>query len=310
MRCKNAPILGTRAKRDSRSAISVKPGFRDARFPRSALPANPFSVLTPAQIGAYDACRPVNKGVYAKVNWNPYVSWQGAPGFDAAYDCGCHGTQAAYPPYSAHAAYPSYPAQPAYPAYPSYPVHTSYPAYPQHAANPAYPAQAASQAYPVRDSLCAGGDSGEERLDERQRPDLRDNGGNPHVIDIEDAAEINTYFRRAIWTGRHLQVVLMSIEPGGSIGLEVHPNVDQFIRIEQGDALVQMGPARNRLTFVRRVSGDDAVMIPAGTWHNVTNIGPRPLKLYTIYAPPEHPFGTAQRTKAEAESAREPQADS
>lgn len=98
-------------------------------------------------------------------------------------------------------------------------------------------------------------------------------------------------------------MTLMSIEVGGDIGLEVHPNVDQFIRIEQGQGLVQMGERKDRLDFERRVSEDDAIMIPAGTWHNVTNIGHVPLKLYSIYAPPEHPFGTVHRTKAEAMAA-------
>ncbi|AGA56682.1 mannose-6-phosphate isomerase [Thermobacillus composti KWC4] len=173
----------------------------------------------------------------------------------------------------------------------------------------AWPYSGFYPAYPAyeRPCLCGGsGSSGGGRQEDRQRPDLRDYGGTPHVINIEKAAEWNTDFRRAIWTGRHLQVVLMSIEPGSDIGLEVHPNVDQFIRIEEGFALVQMGPRRDNLNFTRRVSEDDAIMIPAGTWHNVTNIGPRPLKLYTIYAPPEHRFGTVHRTKAEAEAAHEP----
>lgn len=162
---------------------------------------------------------------------------------------------------------------------------------------PAYPA------YPAYVTPCTCGGAGGKWQYGRQRPDLRDYGGNPHVINIEQAAEWNTDFRRAIWTGRHLQVVMMSIEPGSDIGLEVHPNVDQFIRIEEGYGLVQMGPRRDNLNFARRVSEDDAIMIPAGTWHNVTNTGPRPLKLYTIYGPPEHRFGTVQRTKAEAEAA-------
>lgn len=129
---------------------------------------------------------------------------------------------------------------------------------------------------------------------------LRDYGGKPFVVNIERAAEQNQNFRTALWTGKHLQVTLMSIEVGGDIGLEVHPNVDQFIRIEQGQGLVQMGERKDRLDFERRVSEGDAIMIPAGTWHNVTNIGHVPLKLYSIYAPPEHPFGTVHRTKAEA----------
>ncbi|AEV17517.1 hypothetical protein GTCCBUS3UF5_1880 [Geobacillus thermoleovorans CCB_US3_UF5] len=132
---------------------------------------------------------------------------------------------------------------------------------------------------------------------------MRDYGGKPFVVNIERAAEQNQNFRTALWTGKHLQVTLMSIEVGGDIGLEVHPNVDQFIRIEQGQGLVQMGERKDRLDFERRVSEGDAIMIPAGTWHNVTNIGHVPLKLYSIYAPPEHPFGTVHRTKAEAMAA-------
>jgi len=223
------------------------------------------------------------------VTWNPCHCGSGASGYGASYQGGYH------------AAYPAYPAYPSHPAYPAYP--TTYPAQPAYSAYPAYPAT-----YPAQGGgPYVQGPSGETLPNDRQFQDLRDYGGNPHVIDISEAAEQNTDFRRAIWTGRHLQVVLMSIPPGADIGLEVHPNVDQFIRIEEGYALVQMGPARNRLTFVRRVSDDDAIMIPAGTWHNVTNIGPRPLKLYTIYAPPEHPFGTVHRTKAEAEAAEQGQ---
>jgi len=140
------------------------------------------------------------------------------------------------------------------------------------------------------------------RQEEAYRPGVRqqDYGPNPYVVDIEQAVEENPYFRRALWTGRHMQVVLMSLRPGEDIGLEMHPNVDQFIRIEDGDGLVQMGTSRDRLDIQRRVEDGYTVMIPAGTWHNLTNIGHEPLKLYTIYAPPEHPHGTVHRTKAEA----------
>jgi mannose-6-phosphate isomerase-like protein (cupin superfamily) len=133
--------------------------------------------------------------------------------------------------------------------------------------------------------------------------ELKDFGGKPFVVNIERAAKQNQNYRTVIWTGKHLQVVLMSIEAGGDIGLEVHPDVDQFIRIEQGRGLVMMGDRRDRLDFQREVSDDDAIMIPAGTWHNVINTGRTPIKLYTLYAPPEHPFGTVQRTKAEAMAA-------
>lgn len=150
---------------------------------------------------------------------------------------------------------------------------------------------AGSVGYPARQQ-------GEERSETRQ-----DHGPNPYVVDIEEATEQNPYFRSALWTGQHMQVVLMSIRPGEDIGLEVHPDVDQFIRIEDGEGLVQMGPSRDRLDYQRRVEDGSAIMIPAGTYHNVTNIGNEPLKLYTIYAPPEHPHGTVHRTKAEAMAA-------
>lgn len=133
-----------------------------------------------------------------------------------------------------------------------------------------------------------------------RRIPLRDYGNQPFVVNIEEAAEQNNNFRTALWTGRHLQVTLMSINPGEDIGLERHPNVDQFLRIEEGRGIVRMGDRRNNLNFVREVREDDAIMVPAGKWHNITNTGNRPLKLYSIYAPPEHPFGTVHRTKADA----------
>lgn len=131
-------------------------------------------------------------------------------------------------------------------------------------------------------------------------PNMSDQGKKPFVIDIEEAAERNNTFRTAIWTGQYLQVTLMSINIGEDVGLEVHPNHDQFLRIEEGEGLVQMGNSRDQLTFSRRVSEDSAIMVPAGMWHNITNTGHKPLKLYSIYAPPEHPFGTVHRTKEEA----------
>ncbi|MFV2045851.1 cupin domain-containing protein [Metabacillus sp. YM-086] len=133
----------------------------------------------------------------------------------------------------------------------------------------------------------------------------KDYGRNPFVVDIEKVTKQNKTFRTAIWTGNKLQVTLMSIDVGDSIGLEIHPNTDQFLRIEEGQGLVQMGDRKDRLDYVRKVSDDFAIMIPAGKWHNLTNTGNKPLKLYSIYAPPEHPFGTVHRTKAEAMAAEE-----
>lgn len=130
-----------------------------------------------------------------------------------------------------------------------------------------------------------------------------DHGPEPYVVNIEQATKQNDTFRTALWTGNHLQLTLMSINPGEDIGLEVHPNTDQFLRIEQGQALVKMGQNKNNLDFQSRVDDGWAIFIPAGTWHNVINISNRPLKLYSIYAPPNHPRGTVHRTKADAMAA-------
>ncbi|MFC4354333.1 cupin domain-containing protein [Chryseomicrobium palamuruense] len=129
---------------------------------------------------------------------------------------------------------------------------------------------------------------------------IKDYGPYPFVINIEEATLQNETFRTALWTGDHLQVTLMSIGVGEDIGLERHPNLDQFLRIEQGQGLVEMGPTKNQLFFRRRVRDNYAIVIPAGYWHNLTNTGNQPLKLYSIYAPPNHPFGTVHRTKEDA----------
>lgn len=130
---------------------------------------------------------------------------------------------------------------------------------------------------------------------------IRDYGAEPFVINIEEVTKKNNNFRTALWTGQNLQITLMSIEVGESIGLEIHPNLDQFIRIEQGEGLVQMGDDKNYLRFQRKLSDNFAFVIPAGKWHNLINTGNAPLKLYSIYAPPQHPRGTVHQTKADAE---------
>lgn len=137
----------------------------------------------------------------------------------------------------------------------------------------------------------------------RNKLDLKDHGPNPFVININSGTKQNKTFRTALWTGDHLQVTLMSIPVGGDIGLEIHPNVDQFLRIEQGQGIVRMGKRRDKLDFERRVYDEFAIMVPAGTWHNVINTGKVPLKLYSIYAPPQHPRGTVHATKADAMAA-------
>jgi mannose-6-phosphate isomerase-like protein (cupin superfamily) len=135
--------------------------------------------------------------------------------------------------------------------------------------------------------------------------EIKDYGKQPFVANIEEATKQNSTFRTALWTGSHLQVTLMSINVGEDIGLEMHPDVDQFFRIEEGHGIVQMGDSKDNLTFQARVSDDYAIMVPAGKWHNLTNTGNTPLKLYSIYSPPEHPFGTVHRTKAAAMDAEE-----
>jgi mannose-6-phosphate isomerase-like protein (cupin superfamily) len=132
------------------------------------------------------------------------------------------------------------------------------------------------------------------------RNKVKDYGRKPFVVNINEAAKHNNTYRTALWTGNHLQVTLMSINVGEDIGLEIHPHIDQFLRVEQGQGVVQMGNRKDHLNFVQKVHDDFAIMIPAGTWHNVTNTGNTPLKLYSIYAPPQHPFGTVHLTKAQA----------
>lgn len=142
-----------------------------------------------------------------------------------------------------------------------------------------------------------------KNLRAKQRNDVVDFGPNPYVFNIEDATEENENFRTTVWTGENLQVTLMSIEPGDEIGLETHPNSDQFIRIEQGRGIVEIGDTKDNLDFQRDIFQDDAIMIPAGKWHNIINTCANPMKVYAIYAPPEHPRGTVHETKEIADAA-------
>ena len=134
---------------------------------------------------------------------------------------------------------------------------------------------------------------------------IEDYGKLPLVVNIDQAAKKNNTYRTALWTGKHFQITLMSINPGEDIGMEVHPTTDQFIRIEDGQGLVQMGNTKENLDFQVMAYTDYAIVIPAGKWHNVINTGHTPLKLYVIYAPPQHPFGTVQATKAIAMASHE-----
>ncbi|MFA9557745.1 cupin domain-containing protein [Evansella sp. AB-rgal1] len=135
--------------------------------------------------------------------------------------------------------------------------------------------------------------------------DIRDYGPNPFVFNIEEVTKRNNTFRTALWTGKHFQITLMSINVGEDIGLEIHPHLDQFLRIEEGQGVVQMGDSKEILHYQQEVPADYAIVIPAGKWHNLINTGNTPLKLYSIYAPPQHPFGTVHETKAIAMAAEE-----
>lgn len=130
---------------------------------------------------------------------------------------------------------------------------------------------------------------------------VKDYGPEPYVTNIRDAALCNNAFRMALWTGEHLQLTLMSINPGDEIGLEMHPDVDQFLRIEQGHGLVMMGYDKGNLSYRKNVYKDSVIFIPAGTWHNLINTGGTPIKLYSIYAPPNHPHGTLHPAKEDEE---------
>ena len=132
--------------------------------------------------------------------------------------------------------------------------------------------------------------------------DYSDRGKKPVVENIEGMTVENENFRTTIWTGEKLQVTVMSIEPGDDIGLEVHEGINQFLRIEEGTGLCQMGPTEDNLNFESEVKDDDAIFVPADIWHNVTNTGDVPLKLYTIYAGPDHLPGTVHKTHEDAEN--------
>lgn len=120
-----------------------------------------------------------------------------------------------------------------------------------------------------------------------------------YIVPIENATEKNAYFRQVLFTGKYLQLVLMCLQPSEEIGNEVHEHVDQFFRIEEGNARFVFGDTEEHL-----VGAGDAVVVPAGTYHNVINTSSsEPLRLYTVYTPPNHPDGTVHKTKAEAEAA-------
>jgi len=129
-------------------------------------------------------------------------------------------------------------------------------------------------------------------------PDI---GARPNAFDIETATRQNENYRSVAWTGKYLQVTLMTIPVGESIGLETHPTTDQFLRVDGGHGRVVMGPAKDQLDFQQDVSDGWSIQVPAGTWHDVINTGDEPLRLYAIYAPSHHAAGIVQATRMDAE---------
>lgn len=123
------------------------------------------------------------------------------------------------------------------------------------------------------------------------------------VGDIEQRTIENTTFRTVLFTGEHSQLTVMRIGAGEDIGREVHPDHDQFLRIEQGSARVELGASKDSVDETHDVEDDWAFVVPAGVWHNVVNTGSDDLKLYSLYSPAEHPDGTVHQTKADAEAA-------
>ena len=123
------------------------------------------------------------------------------------------------------------------------------------------------------------------------------------VKNIEEVTTANSNFRTVLHTGKYSQLTVMSLKPGEEIGNEVHPEIDQFIRFEAGRGKVTFGSTGDQVEEEHDIEDDWAVIIPAGTWHNVVNTGTEELKLYSIYSPAEHPDGTVHVTKAEADAA-------
>lgn len=133
------------------------------------------------------------------------------------------------------------------------------------------------------------------------KPMELDHGPEPFVANIPASARQNQNFRTAFWTGSHLQMTLMCIPAHGDIGVEMHPNTDQMIRVESGTGMFHWGTCKEKLKEQRTLGAGDVAFIPCGTWHNIVNHGNCPLKLSSIYGPPQHPRGTVHATKMEGE---------
>lgn len=130
---------------------------------------------------------------------------------------------------------------------------------------------------------------------------IEDVGPKQSVFNLEEATRKNSDYRQVAWSGKYLQVTLMSIKPGDSIGLEAHPQNDQFLRLDQGKGKCVMGPSKDNLNFEQEVTDGWGICVPAGIWHDVINTGDEDMRLYAIYAPVHHAPGIIQATADEAE---------
>ena len=122
---------------------------------------------------------------------------------------------------------------------------------------------------------------------------IRDHGPDPYIVDINKASLFNNNYSTTFWTGKHHQLTLMSIPVGKDIGLEIHKDKDRFLCVTSGQGIVQMGQLKERLNIRQAVFEDHAIFVPAGTWHNITNVGTTPMKLFLICSPPHHGKGIA-----------------
>jgi mannose-6-phosphate isomerase-like protein (cupin superfamily) len=131
---------------------------------------------------------------------------------------------------------------------------------------------------------------------------IQDIGPRPQAFNLEQETRDNQNYRTVAWSGRYLQVTLMSIPVGADIGLEAHPDTDQFLRLDAGRGRVRMGDSRDSLTFDEEVADGWCVLVPAGTWHDIINVGDVPMQVYAIYAPAHHKPGKIHTTASDASS--------
>ena len=117
------------------------------------------------------------------------------------------------------------------------------------------------------------------------------------TVNLPRQTMMNSDYRQVLWTGDYMQITMLCIPIRSDIGLEIHEETDQILRVEHGYGQVRMGYKKNELNFVQNVRQGDIICIPACIWHNVINIGNRPLRLSSMYAPPHHPAGASQHTK-------------